>query len=103
MKRDEALSKARAFKRELLKRGLPVRQVLLFGSVAKGTADRRSDIDLAVVCDAFLPTRHEENVEVSTARWNVDLRIQTFCLHPEDMENTYSTIAQEVKKHGISV
>lgn len=75
----------------------------MFGSIAKGTSHAESDIDIAVVCAPFAAFRHAEHVAVSKYRWDIDLRIEAFCLHPEDLENRYSTIAQEVKQYGIDV
>ena len=75
----------------------------LYGSVAKGTAHPGSDIDVAVVCDPFRATRHEENMAVRQLRRDLDLRIEPVCLHPEDFEDRYSTLVQEVKRHGIGV
>jgi predicted nucleotidyltransferase len=103
MKKEEGLQLAKALKEKLLERRIPVRQVLLYGSVATGKTHKWSDVDIAVICDPFRPTRLEENVAVSKARWDIDLRIETVCLHPADLENKYSTIAQEVKRHGIPV
>ena len=103
MKQEEGIELARTLKQTLLQRNIPVRQVLLYGSVARGTTHTESDVDIAVICDHFRPTRLEENVEVSKARWDIDLRIETVCLHPEDLENQYSMIAQQVKKYGIPV
>lgn len=103
MKQQEGIDVAKALKRTLLQRNIPVRQVLLYGSLAKNNAHQKSDIDIAVICEPFKPTRLEENVEVARAREDVDLRIETICLHPEDLENKYSTIAQEIMRHGIAV
>jgi predicted nucleotidyltransferase len=103
MKRSEGITLARRLKDRLQTAGYPVHQVYLFGSVAKGTTHPGSDIDVAILCDAFLPTRHEENMAVRRLRRNLDRRIEPVCLHPEDFENRYSTIVQEVKRHGIAV
>jgi predicted nucleotidyltransferase len=103
MKKEDGISLARELKKRLLKQGVPVQKVYLFGSVARGETHQWSDVDIAVVCLPFQPTRLEENVEVSKAREAVDLCIETVCLHPEDLLNKYSTIAQELKKHGIEV
>lgn len=103
MKREQGLTLAKAFKKKLQASGLPIRQVYLFGSVSRDQATEESDIDIAVVCLPFLSSKHDENVRFRRERWPIDLRIETVCLHPEDFENKYFTLAQEVKKHGISV
>lgn len=103
MKREDALQRAQSLKRELLQRGFPVKSVFLFGSVAEGRATEQSDIDIAVVCEPFKRSRREENAEFLWTSKDIDLRIETVCLHPEDLENRYSTLVHEVKTHGIPV
>lgn len=103
MKKEAAIHLAAALKEKLLQQGIPLQKVFLFGSTAKEQAGEQSDVDIAVICTPFRKTRLEENVVVSRAREGIDLRIETICLHPEDMENKYSMIAQEVKRHGIPV
>ncbi len=101
--RDEGLRLVRRLRDRLVQHRLPVRQVYLFGSVAKGESHAWSDIDVAVICDPFKESKHEENMEVRKARRDIDIRISPICLHPEELQNKYSTIAQEVQRHGVSV
>jgi len=103
MKKEEGIVLARKLKVKLRQKGIPVKTIYLYGSVAKGETHPWSDVDIAVVCPPFRPTRHEENLEVSKNRWDIDLRIETICLHPEDFENKYWSLPQEVKKYGIPV
>lgn len=103
MTRARGLSLASLLKKSLYERGFPVQDVLLFGSHARGKPHRWSDVDIAVVCEPFRKTRHEENVEFLSAGHDIDLRIETICLHPEDLEDRYSTIVQEVRRYGIPV
>ena len=94
---------ARLLRTELQKRKLPVHRVYLFGSVAKGKTHQWSDIDIAVICDPFRKTRHEEDMELRLARRGIDSRISPISIHPEDLENHLSTLVHEVKQHGIPV
>jgi predicted nucleotidyltransferase len=103
MTKADALHLAKSLKERLLKNGYPVHAVYLYGSMAKGTQHPSSDIDVAVVCDPFLPTRHEENMVFRRVRRDIDRRIEPVTLHPEDFANKYSTIAREVKRFGIVV
>jgi predicted nucleotidyltransferase len=103
MKAIEGLHAARSLRERLLRKGVPVRNVFLFGSVARGTARDDSDIDIAVVCEPYKATKHEENVEFLLEGKKVDMRIQTVCLHPQDFENRYFTLAREIERHGIPV
>ena len=103
MTKDEAIALARKFKEELVHNNIPVQSMYIYGSVARGDARKDSDIDIAVVCLPFKKTRHEENFAISKNRWDVDLRIESICLHEEDFNNPYWAIPQEVKSYGIAV
>lgn len=101
--KQDGLRTARELKEKLVQRGYPIREVFLFGSVAHDSTHRWSDIDVAILCDRFLDSKHDENVQFLLDSKEVDMRIQTICLHPEDLENRYFGLAQEVKRHGIPV
>lgn len=98
MKTSDHQKSAQAFANLIRKNGMNVDAILLYGSVASGNTHEHSDIDIAIVCKPFAANRHEENMEFRRLRRSVDVRISPICLHPEDLENRYSTIAQEVKK-----
>lgn len=97
----EGLRLAKRFADALRARGYPVLEAFLFGSVAKGTADADSDIDIAVVCEPFAASRGEESTRLLLVSKDIDRRIETVCLHPEDFDNRYSTLVEEVKRYGI--
>lgn len=103
MRRDDGIRLARQLKSALLQQKIPVQQVFLFGSTARGDTHEQSDVDIAVVSLPFRSTRLEENVEVSKSREDIDLSIETVCLRPGDLDNAYSTLVQEIKRHGIEV
>ena len=100
---DDALKLAKVFKERLLSLGYPIEEVRLFGSYASNEQTEESDIDIAIVCQPFLSSRHDENVAFLKARRDLNVNIETICLHPEDLENTYSRLAQEIQQHGIVV
>ena len=103
MNQEEGLRVARRFKGLLLERGYPVRRVVLFGSVAKGTAKPDSDIDIAVITDAFLPSRIREGGDILLVSKDIDLRIETVTLHPEDLDRPFFTLAREIERTGVEV
>ena len=103
MKKEEGMDLAKRFKTRLLELDLPVKDVILHGSVAKEETHEWSDVDIAVICVPFRPTRHDENVELMRARRDIDLRIEPFALHPDDFNNRYWGFPSEVMKNGISV
>lgn len=103
MNRSSGLHLARSLKERLLDRGYPIRNVYLFGSVAADKASPSSDIDIAVVCDPFLDSKHEENVRFLLSGHELDVHIETVCLHPDDFANKYFTLAKEIERNGLAV
>jgi len=103
MNRADGIRVAKKFKELLLAKGYPVRRVILYGSVAKNTARPDSDIDIAVVTDPFLPSRIREGGDVLLLSKNVDLRIETVTLHPEDLDQPFFTLGCEIERTGVEV
>jgi predicted nucleotidyltransferase len=89
---------------QLLKqRGVNVSKVILFGSYAKGKADSDSDIDIVVVSTQFGQDTTEEMMLLRKIALKVDSHIEPVPLSPEDLNDNYSTFAQEIKRYGIDV
>jgi predicted nucleotidyltransferase len=103
IRRSEGIKIARRLKKQLQSAGIAFDAIYLFGSVARDEAHEWSDIDVAILCKPFRETRHEENMEIRRARWDIDVRIEPFCLHPEDFQNKYFGLAQEIKRTGVEV
>ena len=101
--KNDALRKAALLKKTLVQKGIPVQEVFLFGSYAEGREHADSDIDVAVICIPFRKSKLDEGAALLWESKDIDLKIEPICLHPEDMENRYSTLVQEIKKHGIPV
>lgn len=98
-----ALSVGERLQKHLLAKNIPLRTVFIFGSVATGAVHDWSDIDIAVVCDPFLTSKFDEQHTISRAARSIDVRAEVISLHPSDFENKYFTLAQEVRRHGITV
>ncbi len=103
MNRDDGLRIARQVKKVLHERGYPIRRVILFGSVANNQAHDGSDIDIAVVTNPFKQSQLEEGVDIHLASMDVDLRIETVTLHPEDFQRPFCTLAREIERTGADV
>ena len=57
----------------LLKKDIPIKEIILFGSYAKGNPKEYSDIDLAIISDWFKGKAQIENMKYlsrSAARYN---------------------------------
>ena len=103
MNRKEGLRIAGQVKKLLLERGYPVSRVVLFGSVAKGMARENSDIDIAVVTKPFGNSVMEERVDIHLASMDIDLRVETVTLRPEDFKRPFFTLGREIERTGVEV
>lgn len=80
---------------------LDVRKAYIFGSYAKGTQRKESDIDIAVVF-GHMDDFFEMQMELFRRRRNIDLRIEP---HPFDMDDfsENNPIAAEIMNTGIEI
>jgi predicted nucleotidyltransferase len=98
---DDVLSE---IKNRLVSRFNP-EKIILFGSQARGTADRRSDIDLLVIC-RFKGKRRRLMVEMTRALLEIDYAFDVVILKPEEMERDRviaGTIGRYAYKEGKTV
>ena len=86
---------------EVIKSGIPVNSAYLFGSYAKGNSNRYSDIDICVISPNFGKDYFEESLKLRFLTSSVDSRIEAVPLSPKDLSDKYSTLASEIKKHGV--
>ena len=97
-----AIETVRSYAHEIQATGLHLRNVILYGSFAKGTQNQWSDIDVALVADEFegLPTDIYHFVSIAIKKPYI--RIEP---------NTYQTVyfnesdpfIEEIKKTGIKI
>jgi predicted nucleotidyltransferase len=74
--KDISVKTARLFIDSLRESGIDVSEAYLFGSVSKGSADKDSDIDLAVVSRDFQGIRYHDIKKISKYRRKVDSRLE---------------------------
>jgi len=77
--------------------------VILFGSYAKGRIHADSDIDVAIVSTQFGQDATDEMMMLRKIALKVDSHIEPVPLCPEDLDDNFSTLAQEIKRYGIDV
>lgn len=83
---------------------LPIKKVILFGSYAKDTQYKWSDIDLCVVSPKFknaLKALHYLGLKRKI--FDTEYVIEPIGLSPEDFKDKYSSLIQEIKKTGIEI
>ncbi|MBM4401813.1 MAG: nucleotidyltransferase domain-containing protein [Candidatus Cloacimonetes bacterium] len=96
-------SKIEKFYSELKEAGFSVREIILFGSQAKGDAKDYSDIDLAVISNSFGKDYLEEMMALKKLASKVDFSIEPHPLTPVDLKEEFNPLADEVRKWGIRV
>lgn len=85
----------------LKQKGIKVSQVILFGSHAKGNAKPDSDIDVAVISVQFGRNNLKEMMLLRKLALEIDSHIEPLPFTPQDLEDRYSTLSQEIKKYGV--
>ena len=77
-----------------------IEQAILFGSYAKGTQNKYSDIDLAVVSADFEGNRFKDNLKLAEAklRTSIDLETHPFKTQEFTIDNLF---VKEILKEGI--
>jgi len=91
------------FVRLLKQQGISVSKVIIFGSYAKGNANPDSDIDIAIVSSQFGQDIVEEMMLLRKIALKVDSHIEPVPLSPDDLNDNFSTLAQEIRQYGVDV
>lgn len=90
------------YARHLHREGLPIKYIYIYGSYAKGTARRWSDIDVCVISTKF------DKIDPLTFLWkkkrnkDVEAIISPVGFHPKDFRDE-DPLAWEIKKTGIQI
>jgi hypothetical protein len=84
------------------KNKIHIREAFIFGSHAKGKTKPESDIDVALISDAFTGNRFEDRRKIIPFRRKIDNRIEPIPFKPEDFNNS-GTLAEEIKRTGVSI
>lgn len=91
------------YKDTLEELNFPVEAIYLFGSQAKGTTHKWSDIDIAVVSDKLKRNRDKYRWQLWNARMNVDLRIEPHGFTVKEFEDNANPLAYEIRSTGIRI
>jgi len=97
------MGKIDKFVQMLEQEGITVSKVILFGSYAKGKTYADSDIDIAVVSTQFGRDVTEEMMLLRKIALKVDSHIEPIPFCPEDLDDNFSALVQEIKRYGIDV
>ena len=100
MNREAALSTGKRFASQVRTEIDNKALVLLFGSCAKNETTERSDIDIAVVSEAFGDNYIDNFIKIGKIAYNIDVEIEP---HPFTLEswNNITSFISEIKKTGV--
>ena len=99
MDKKYALNIARKFSKEIINL-IPVDKVILFGSFAKGTNHKWSDIDIAIIVKKFNFDIFDAYKKLGNVSIKLDTRIESIII---DKKKDYSGFLDTVIKEGIVV
>ena len=96
-----AIETAKAFVLSCIDKGLSVKEALLFGSYAKGEQRQYSDIDLALVSEAFTLNFIENNHKTALVNWQFpDVEVHHFSTTDFAKDRPF---INEIKRTGIKI
>ena len=79
---------------------MKIDRAYLFGSFAKGTPHKDSDIDIAFIVSNWTGDYFETVVPIWCLRENIDIRIEPHIIDPEE---DYAYFVQEIERTGIEL
>lgn len=85
-----------------LKKSKNISRAFIYGSYAKGTAGKWSDIDIAIISPDFSTDLFEERLALMKLALKVDDRIEPSPFRPEDF-NIDNPLVSEISTSGIEV
>ena len=94
-----AVELAKKFIVYLQNQGIKIDSAYLFGSFAKGTEHKWSDIDVAIISSDFSDDRFEEGVRLMILSHDIDNRIEPVPFSPKTFIDE-DPLAWEIKKTG---
>jgi len=92
--KDIVLEDVRRYIDELGKNGIPVRRALLFGSWARGAAGEESDVDVALISEAFSGDRFEDRRRIVPLRRRINNGIEPIPFTPGDFDEGGSLVEE---------
>jgi predicted nucleotidyltransferase len=96
------LGKARSFLRILRESGIRVDALYLYGSRAKGTYRKDSDMDVAVISTDFSDDPVKNLEILLPVLKKADVAIETTSFHPEDFREEHPLV-WEILRSGIRI
>lgn len=89
----------------VIKKDIPIEKVILYGSYAKGTAKKTSDIDLAIISKKLGRNPQEEGKYLFRKLWEIkESNIEPIGYSPMDLKKSnLSPLLYEIRKYGKEI
>ncbi len=87
---------------ELEKNNIPIKEAILFGSYAKGNYHDWSDIDLALVSDAFEGERFRDRNKIRRIKLEISCDLEPLPYRPQDFTSD-DPFVQKIIETGMRV
>lgn len=84
----------------LHKNNIPIKEAILFGSYAKGSPHKWSDIDIALVSDIFEGNRADDKDKIRKITLSISSELEVIPFSPSDF-NEQDPLVKEIIKTGI--
>lgn len=81
---------------------IPIRQVFLFGSYAKGNSNEWSDIDLALVSEIFEGVRIQDRKKIRSITLSISSEIEVLPYRPNDFTPD-DPFVKEILETGVRI
>ncbi len=92
----------RSFLDKLRRSGLHISKAYLFGSYARGQADKQSDIDVAIISPQISNDRFEERVRLTTLAASIDVRLEPLPFNLDSFSDD-DPFVRQIKDEGVAV
>ncbi|MDO8446242.1 MAG: nucleotidyltransferase domain-containing protein [Deltaproteobacteria bacterium] len=99
---DEAIGVVERFLRLVEDAHIDIQKAVLFGSYARGTAGKWSDIDIALVSPSFSGVSFYDNKMLIPFMLKVDSRLELHLYRPEDFTED-DPFVKEIVKTGVGL
>jgi predicted nucleotidyltransferase len=86
----------------LQENNIPIKRAVLFGSYARGTQTKWSDIDLAIVSDAFIGSRFDDRKKIRPIYLSICSELEVLPYTPEDFIED-DPFVKEIIETGIEL
>ena len=103
MSKFEAQKIAARYARKLRKENFPFFAIYLFGSYAKGTPRKESDIDVAVLSDKLKKDWNKNEELLWKFSVAVDPRLEPIGFTVDDFKDNSDPMVLEIKKTGVRI